>query len=268
MAVSIDVLLDAIESGFSLIPEVPGKLERLTIPGIRGRVTPFSHPFANVVSAATLTSDDADATIRQVVEFFARQNKVFSWAISPRTTPADLGARLRAAGLAKLEEMAGMSLTDLNAPIRSNPAVRIREMTTDDVDAASRTHARSFPIPEEFARFFTEILFLVRDRLKTRLYLAFLDEIDEPVASATTVFLPNQPIIRLGGATTVPEHRGKGIYSSLVARRLADARDDGAEAAVIEAIRTTSAPICRKLGFTEICGLELYTWTPESERKN
>jgi GNAT superfamily N-acetyltransferase len=268
MSVSRDVLLDAIESGFSLMPEVPGKLEKLTIPGIRGRVTPFSHPFANMVSAATLTSDNADATIRQAIDFFARQNKVFSWVIGPRTTPADLGTRLRAAGLAKLEEMAGMSLTDLNTPIQSNPAVRIREMTADDTDAASRTHSHAFPIPQEFARLFIEVLFLVRDRLKTRLYLAFLDGIDEPVASATTVFLPNQPIIRLGGATTVPEHRGKGIYSSLVARRLADARDDGAEAAVIEAIRTTSAPVCRKLGFTEICGLELYAWTPESEQKD
>jgi GNAT superfamily N-acetyltransferase len=268
MAISKDDLLDAIESGFSLMPEVPGKLERLTIPGIRGRVTPFSHPFANMVSAATLSPDNADATIRQAIDFFARQNKVFSWVIGPRTTPADLGARLRAAGLAKLEEMAGMSLTDLNTPIQSNPAVRIREMTTDDVDAASRMHARAFPIPQEFARLFTEVLFLVRDRLKTRLYLAFLGGIDEPVASATAVFLPNQPIIRLGGATTVPEHRGKGIYSSLVARRLADAREDGVEAAVIEAIRTTSAPVCRKLGFTEICGLELYAWTPESEQKD
>jgi hypothetical protein len=268
MAISKDVLLDAIESNFSLIPEVPGKLERLTIPRIRGRVTPFSHPFANMVSAATLSSDNADATIRQAVDFFARQNKAFSWVIGPRTTPADLGRRLRAAGLVKLEEMAGMSLTDLNAPIQANPAVKIREMTADDTDAASRTHARAFPIPEEFARLFIEVLFLVRDRLKTRLYLAFLDGIDEPVASATTVFLPNQPIIRLGGAATLMEHRGKGVYSSLVARRLADAREDGAEAAVIEAVRTTSAPVCRKLGFTEICSLELYAWTPESEQKN
>ncbi len=268
MAVTRDILLDAIESDFSLMPEVPGKLERLTIPGIRGRVTPFSHPFANMVSAATLSSDDADTTIRQAVDFFARQSKAFGWVIGPRTTPADLGTRLQAAGLAKLEEMAGMSLTDLNTPIRSNPAVRIREMTTDDTDAASRTHARAFPIPEDFTRLFIEVLFLVRDRLKTRLYLAFMDGIDEPVASATSVFLPNEPIIRLGGATTVPEHRGKGVYSSLVARRLADARDDGAEAAVIEAVRTTSAPVCRKLGFTEICGLELYAWTPESEQKD
>ena len=268
MAVSKDILLDAIESGFSLLPPIPGKVEWLAIPGIRSRVTPLSHPWANMVSAATLSPDDADATIHQAIEVFAGQHKAFSWVVGPRTTPADLGSRLRAAGLVKLEEMAGMSLNDLNAPIQANPAVHIREMTPEDLVAASRTIARAFPIPEEFARLFTEILFLVRDRLKTRQYLAFLEGIDEPVATATTIFFANQPIVRLGGASTLEEHRGKGIYTSLVARRLADAREDGAEAAVIEAVRTTSAPVCRKLGFTEICGLELYAWTPESEQKN
>ena len=43
-----------------------------------------------------------------------------------------------------------------------------------------------------------------------------------------------------------------------MARRLADARQDGIEAAVIQAVRTTSAPICRKLGFVEIAPLEMY----------
>ena len=128
----------------------------------------------------------------------------------------------------------------------------------------SRTAARAFPMPEKFALFFTESLFLVRDKLKTRMYLAFLDGTDEPVATSTMVYLPNQPIVRMAGASTIEEHRGKGIYTSLMARRLADAYKDGVEAAVIEAKRISSAPICKKIGFSEICGLEMYTWTPES----
>jgi predicted GNAT family acetyltransferase len=58
----------------------------------------------------------------------------------------------------------------------------------------------------------------------------------------------------------VPEHRGRGIYSALVAKRLADARADGRSAAVIQAVRSTSAPICAKLGFREVCALEFYAW--------
>lgn len=202
------------------------------IPGIRGRLTPLSHPLANMVSAATLSPDDADATIHQAIEVFAGQHKAFSWVIGPRTTPADLGSRLGAAGLVKIEEMAGMALTDLNAPIRANPAVQIREATARMTcrQQVARWHAHSL-CPKSLRSSLPRFSFLVRDRLKTRLYLAFLEGIDGPVASATTVSFPGQPIVRLGGAATLDEHRGKGVYTSLVARRLADAREDGAEAA-------------------------------------
>lgn len=210
---------------------------------------------------------DAEATIKQVLELFAAQEKAFSWVIGPRTTPADLGNRLSAAGLVKAEELAGMVLTNLTIPIRANPAVQIREATADDIGAASHTMARAFPIPEEFARLFIEVCFLARDELKIRVYTAFLKGIDEPVATSTMIYLPDQPIVRLAGAATLEEHRGKGIHSSLLARRLADAQEDGAEAAVIEALRGTSAPVCRKVGFTEVCGLELYAWIPESDEK-
>ena len=60
------------------------------------------------------------------------------------------------------------------------------------------------------------------------------------------------------------EHRGKAIYTTLLTHRMPDAHDHGARAAVIQAVKSTSAPICRRLGFTEICNLEFYTWSPVS----
>ena len=62
----------------------------------------------------------------------------------------------------------------------------------------------------------------------------------EPVGWSYLVYLPDSPIVLLGGAATLPEHRGRGIYSALVAKRLADARADGRTAAVIQAVRSTS----------------------------
>lgn len=268
MIISKDVLIDTIETVFSLLPEVPGKLDWLNIPGVRGRVTPFSHPFANVVSAATLDSDNADATIKQVIEFFTKGQKAFSWVVGPRSTPADLGNRLVTAGLTKTMEIAGMTLTDLRIPIRVNPSVKIREATTPDERlTTSIMMARAFPFPEEIARHMGEVFSQVRDKVKTRMYLAFLDGIAEPVATCTTLYIPNRPIVRMSGAATLEEYRGKGIYTAMTARRLADAYKDGAKAAIIEAKLATSASACRKLGFREICSLELYTWAPESEKK-
>ena len=76
------------------------------------------------------------------------------------------------------------------------------------------------------------------------------------------MYVPDSPIVLLGGAATVPEARGHGAYTALVKRRLDDARADGREAAIIQADRNTSAPICAKLGFKELCSLELYVWSP------
>jgi GNAT superfamily N-acetyltransferase len=104
---------------------------------------------------------------------------------------------------------------------------------------------------------------LASGNVKSRGYFAYLSG-DAPVAWSYLVYLPGSPVVLLGGAATLPESRGKGIYSALVKRRLDDARADGREAAVIQADRDTSAPICARLGFRELCSLEVLAWSPES----
>ena len=97
--------------------------------------------------------------------------------------------------------------------------------------------------------------------IKTRSYFAYLDG-EAPVAWSYLVYIPDSPLVLLGGAATLAEQRGHGVYTALVARRLADARADGRAAAIIQADRDTSAPICAKLGFRELCGLEIFAAGP------
>lgn len=265
MTVTDEMLLDAIETSLFLLPEMPGRVDWLSIPGLRGRITPASDLFANLVGAATLDAAHADETIRQVRDRFAAQNKEFGWIVGPRSTPADLAGRLEAAGLEKVIELAGMVHTHLDAPMRTNPAVQVREATAEDVDPASHLLAPALGITAEAARVVTEALLLGQGPLQTRVYLAFLEGVDGPVAYASTIYVPHQPVVVLFCAATLEEYRGKGVYTSLVARRLADAHRDGAQAAVIQAVRTTAFPICQKLGFVEMCGLDWYAWFPEEE---
>jgi len=77
--------------------------------------------------------------------------------------------------------------------------------------------------------------------------------------------MPDLPIALLLSSATLRDFRGYGIYTSLMARRLADAHEDGIEAAIIQAVRETSAPICRKLGFIEMAPIELYVGRAENE---
>ena len=122
--------------------------------------------------------------------------------------------------------------------------------------------ARAYGMPPEISALFVRLV-SGSPNLKSRAYFASING-GPPVAWSYLVYLPSSPIVLLGGAATLPEARGKGIYSALVKRRLDDARRDGREAAVIQADRDTSAPICARMGFRELCSLEVYGWLPES----
>jgi len=260
LTVAEDTLIHAIESSLQVYPPVSGLSEDLAVKGVRGRVTDLSHPLANLVGMADIAPDDVDATLKMVRNRYSRGRKAYGWVTGPLTRPHDLGERLVASGLKKIDEMAGMVLSDLAVPIAVDPKIEIREGTLHEAQAASAMMARAYDMPEEVARFFNVLLAMTDSKVQNRGYFAYVDGGTEPVAWSYLIYLPDLPIVLLGGAATVPEHRGRGIYSALVAKRLADARADGRSAAVIQAARSTSAPICAKLGFREVCGLEFYAW--------
>lgn len=259
-SISEDALTLAVESSLHVYPPVSGLSEDLAIKGVRGRVTDLSHPLANLVGMADIAPDEVDATLKMVRNRYSRGRKGYGWVTGPLTRPHDLGERLVASGLTKADEMAGMALTDLAVPIAVDPSIEVREATLHEAQASSEMMARAYDMPEEVARFFNVLLAMTDSKVRNRGYFAFVDGGTEPVGWSYLVYLPDSPIVLLGGAATLPEHRGRGIYSALVAKRLADARADGRTAAVIQAVRSTSAPIAAKLGFREVCGLEFYAW--------
>jgi GNAT superfamily N-acetyltransferase len=260
VSVAEDELILAIESSLQVYPPVSGLSEDLGVKGVRGRVTDLSHPLANLVGMADIAPENVDATLKMVRSRYSSGRKAHGWVTGPLTRPHDLGQRLVAAGLVKADEMAGMALTDLDVPLAADPKIEVREATLHEAQAASEMMARAYGMPEEVARFFNVLLAMTDSKVKNRGYFAYVDGGDQPVGWSYLVYLPDSPIVLLGGAATLPEHRGRGIYSALVAKRLADARADGRRAAVIQAVRSTSAPIAAKLGFREVCGLEFYAW--------
>ncbi|HUQ42169.1 MAG TPA: hypothetical protein VM052_06690 [Candidatus Limnocylindrales bacterium] len=253
-------LTDAIESSLHLYPPVPGLLKDLGVPGMHGRVTQLSHPLANLVGLARFSEKEADGRIASVKERFASEGKAFGWVTGPGTRPADLGRRLASAGMSPIAHLAGMSApVDLNVP--TNDGVKIREVDSDEQERETDMMGRAYGMPAEIAGLFVRFM-SSSPGIKSRGYFAYTSG-PSPVAWSYLVYLPESPIVLLGGAATLPEARGKGIYSALVKRRLDDAKRDGREAAVIQADRDTSAPICAKLGFRELCALEVYGWSPE-----
>lgn len=260
MSVAEDTLIEAIESSLQVYPPVSGLSEDLGVKGVRGRVTDLSHPLANIVGMANIAPEDVAPTLKMVRNRFSGGRKAYGWVTGPLTRPRDLGERLVASGLKKIDELAGMVLTDLTVPIAVDPKVEVREASLHEAQAASEMMGRAYDMPEEVARFFNVLLAMTDGKVKNRGYFAYVDGGSEPVGWSYLVYLPDSPIVLLGGAATLPEHRGRGIYRALVAKRLADAHADGRSAAVIQAVRSTSAPLAAKIGFREVCGLDFYAW--------
>jgi hypothetical protein len=251
-------LMDILELGSLIVPALPGRAEFFDVPGVVARWTQVSHPMLNLVAMTRLDPEAAEETIARVRALYASRGLAFGWVIAPRTRPTDLGERLRRLGFHKEIDYAGMALEDLSTEWAVNPAITVREATLDDLELANRVKARSFGLPDDFARFTNEVLLGEGSGFGARFYLAYLAGDPEPIGFAQSLMPPGVPIVLLAGAATLAEHRGKGTFRSLVARRIADARAAGATIAAIQAMRATSAPICARLGFREVCSLELW----------
>ena len=256
-------LVAAIESTLHFYPPVPGLSADLGVPGVHGRITSVSHSLANLVGMAHLTDGNADAVIARVRERYASEGKAFGWVTGPSTTPADLSVRLVRAGMRRHDPPeSGMALTDLAVPIDANPDVRIDEIAPAAAERHAEMMGRAYGMPTEVATFVVRLL-AAKSPIRTRGYLAYLGGA-EPVAWSYLVYIPGTRIVLLGGAATLAEFRGRGIYTALVKRRLDDARADGNEAAVIQAGHL-SAPVCAKIGFRTLCELVFHTWPPEAD---
>ena len=64
-------LLEVLETSPFLVPELEGRVARLWVPKVQGRITSDSDPFANLVGAATLDDEHVEETIWQVRDIYA-----------------------------------------------------------------------------------------------------------------------------------------------------------------------------------------------------
>jgi GNAT superfamily N-acetyltransferase len=234
----------------------------LSFEGVRGRRTPLPTPFTNLVGVAGPNAEVPDASIEAVFEEFRGHEMPFGWLLGPNS-PDGLAGRLEERGMVRAEEFSGLALADLQQDIPGSKEVSVRELGKANEEQFAELLSRAFGLPAEMVSFLCEILYFAEADVPARNYFAYVDGVTEPVAAASTVYDTNDPMVILAGAAVLEEHRGRGIYRSLVRRRLEDVGGEGIEAAVIQAVRSTSAPICRSLGFEEVCSQELYAWSPE-----
>lgn len=257
---------DAIEAGIFLLPTVPGKLQRLEIPGLQGRLTTVSHPLANIVGDCRLRPDEVDARVHEVREIFAAKSRAFSWRVGPNPATPGFRQHLQAIGMQPGGTLAGLVLENL-ADVGIPPAgVHIRQAVQQDHAQVVDLIEAAYPAPRPLADILAHAFLRpqAEGAAEISVYLACERPGSEPAALGVSFRFPDRPVVVLGGAATLPGRQGQGFYQALLAHRLREARHRGAEAAVMQAVRATSAPIAIRSGFREVCEIEVFTWHPGS----
>jgi hypothetical protein len=208
---------------------------------------------------------ELDALIARQRDFFAARGEAVEWKTRGHDLPADLTARLRAAGF--VPEDRETVLIGVAAVMAADPVlpagVSLRQVTADtDMRAIAAMEsevwgqdwgwladdliARTASAPDDIA------VFAVDDQTAGRL-----------VSAAWLVFYPGTDFAGLWGGSTLAAWRGRGIYRALVAVRARHAVARGVRYLQVDA-SDDSAPILGRLGFRAVTTTTPYIWTPSA----
>jgi hypothetical protein len=220
------------------------------------------------VNWSGLDAGTADGVIAAQRAFFAARGEPFEWKLFDYDQPADLGARLAAAGLvpdetelvmvapaARAAALAGGALTAGARP----DGVRVEQVPGPaGIELLMEVAEQAFGAAEPGLR---------RTLLATQ--AAWPDTVvavvafagNRPVSAARAEFLPGRDFAGLWGGGTVADWRGRGLYRALVGLRARLAAARGYRYLQVDAL-PTSQPILARLGFTALAQTTPYTWEP------
>ena len=224
-----------------------------------------AHPGSNHVEGARWNAAEADARIEEMIEYHRTRNIGFTWFVNPFDTPADLRERLERHGLVLAGDqalMARVNLDHLDIPTNLQIEIELVDGSNDEtLEAELQIIATCFNWTKEQVDArrpnFYERIKDPKFREREPRFLARLNGV--PVADSRVIL--NAGIAYLGGASTLPAYRGQRIYSTLLKRRLEEARARGYHIAAIHA-EPMSRRVVSKYGFKEYGRAYLYAWMP------
>ncbi|MFE5793399.1 GNAT family N-acetyltransferase [Streptomyces sp. NPDC056503] len=234
-------------------PDGPGcRVERA---GAVVRQTGPAHAWNGVLWSG-LDARTADAAIAAQLAHYRAAGVPFEWKLYGHDGPADLGARLVAAGF-EAEEPETLLVAEASAqggPVALPDGVELREVTDEaGVRQVVEVHERAFGTDSsDLGRRLLDRL--AADPGTVTAVLALADK--APVSAARMELYPGTDFAGLWGGGTVEEWRGRGLYRALVAHRARVAAARGHRWVQVDAA-PTSRPILQRLGF-----LPLTTTTP------
>ena len=214
-------------------------------------------PGMNFVSFTFANEQKLDRVIESTVEHFVPMNQPFTWKVYEHDRLPSLRDKLASFGFVSDEGDPVMLLNvkDPRSNGRESTEANVRRITSRD-GLKDIVHVLDgvYGGKNDW----------VYDRLGTHLmvpgylsvYAAYVE--DQPASIAWTYF-PRGQFATLFGGTTLAEHRGRGLYTNLLAVRLKEIRERGYSFAVVET-GAMSKPIVEKHGFQHLTTVYDYEW--------
>jgi GNAT superfamily N-acetyltransferase len=226
----------------------------IVLPGMGREETPqvVRHLSPNgdvLILWSALSADNADDIIRGQIADCEKKGSALCWVVYANDSPSNLKERLLAHGFDADEPETTMALdidaasASLLGPIEHDvrritgftgayDAVAIRQQIWPGGDAAAKARG---------------LLERLREQPETlALFVAYVDGV--PAGTAQISFYRSGRFASLVRAATLPEYRGRGLYTALVTARVQEARRRGIHYLDTDA-SPMSRPILEKLGF-------------------
>jgi hypothetical protein len=218
--------------------------------------------YLNEICFSELEPDRCDEVIDEVVRRRRAEGRPVKWCVGPWTKPDDFGDRLARRGF-EAWGVSGMAITS-DARVATPPDVEAFEV--DDDDSLARwidVSMRGWSLPDDQSPL--ELAACRAARVATpRLvhFFAARDAKTKEWLGTSAVFIADGGAYGyLVGAQVLESARGRGLYKTLVAARLAFLRARNIPFAVTQARDSTSAPILERLGFETVFRSKCYVLT-------
>lgn len=241
------------------------------IPGYRLETTPETtrqvddSGVHSIVLHSRLGPGDADRIIDRETDHFGKLGHAFEWKVFDHDQPPDLRRRLEDRGfeIEPAEAVLVLELAEAPAVLLAPPTSAVRTILHPDaLEDILEVWRRVWPDDDQ-AHWVEKIAQGMRERPESaRHYVAYADGV--PVATGRIAFSPGDPFAYLAGGATLPEYRGRGLYTDLLRVRVLEAISRRVRLLMVDA-RPMSRPILERHGFRFLGHAYACNWKPGPE---
>jgi GNAT superfamily N-acetyltransferase len=195
--------------------------------------------YRNLVVRSVLADEDADARIERARAHYRAVGVDFRWWLTPSSRPLDVAAMIADPGA--------------HEP-RPATDVEVAELDASELELYTDVSVAGWGAP---AAAWDRFHFAAREKLAGG-GSCFLARVGgEPAGTASLA--PFEDGAHFSGAVVLPEFRRRGVYRALIDARMRTVRSRGAKFVTNLCRASTSAPICRKLGFRDVCAMRVFS---------